>query len=40
MKLPTAEVANLKSSQEVNYCPNCSCIIYYTRSMDLTAEKA
>jgi uncharacterized protein len=40
MKLPTADVAHLKSSQEVNYCPNCSCIIYYTRSMDLTVEKA
>jgi len=40
MKLPTADVANLKSSQEVNYCPNCSCIIYYTRDMNLAVEEA
>ena len=40
MKLPTADVANLKSSQEVNYCPNCSCIVYYTRDMNLATEKA
>jgi hypothetical protein len=40
MKLPTSDVANLKSSQEVNYCPNCSCIIYYTRDMNLEAAGA
>jgi len=40
MKLPTSDVANLKSSQEVNYCPNCSCIIYYTRDMNLESAGA
>ena len=40
MKLPTSDVANLKSSQEVNYCPNCSCIIYYTRDMNLESAEA
>jgi len=40
VKLPTSDVAHLKSSQEVNYCPNCSCIIYYTRDMNLESEEA
>ena len=40
MKLPTAAVAQLKSSQEVDYCPNCSCIIFYTRDMNLESAGA
>ena len=39
MKLPTSEVAQLKTSQKVEYCPNCSCIIYYTRDMNLESAE-
>ena len=40
MKLPTSDVAHLKSTQQVNYCPNCSCIIFYTRDMNLESAEA
>ncbi len=35
MKLPEAEVIEIKSGSKVNYCPNCSRIVYYTRDMVL-----
>jgi len=38
MKLPEAEVIVIKSGSKVNYCPNCSRIVYYTRDMVLEAD--
>jgi len=38
MKLPEAEVIVIKSDSKVNYCPNCSRIVYYTRDMVLEAD--
>jgi len=38
MKLPEAEVIEIKSGSKVNYCPNCSRIVYYTRDMVLEAD--
>lgn len=38
MKLPEGEVIVIKADSKVNYCPNCSRIVYYTRDMVLEAE--
>ena len=38
MKLPEAEVIEIKSGSKVNYCPNCSRIVYYTRDMVLETD--
>ena len=38
MKLPEGEVIAIKSGTKVNYCPNCSRIVYYTRDMILEAD--
>tara|TARA_Y100000588_G_scaffold196765_1_gene210789 strand:- start:229 stop:954 length:726 start_codon:yes stop_codon:yes gene_type:complete len=38
MKLPEAEVIEIKSAAKVKYCPNCSRIVYYTRDMVLEAD--
>ncbi len=38
MKLPEAEVIEIKSGSKVNYCPNCSRIVYYTRDMVLESD--
>lgn len=38
MKLPEAEVIEIKSGSKVNYCPNCSRIVYYTRDMVLEVD--
>ena len=38
MKLPEAEVIVIKARSKVNYCPNCSRIVYYTRDMVLEVD--
>ena len=38
MKLPEAEVIVIKARSKVNYCPNCSRIVYYTRDMILEVD--
>jgi len=38
MKLPEGEVIAIKSGTKVNYCPNCSRIVYYTRDMILEVD--
>ena len=38
MKLPEAEVIEVKAGSQVKYCPNCSRIVYYTRDMVLESD--
>ena len=38
MKLPEAEVIVIKTGSKINYCPNCSRIVYYTRDMVMESD--
>ncbi len=40
MKLPTQVVLSCKADAELNYCPHCSRVLYFTRDMEMASTSA